>query len=341
MTISQQTELVDRPYRATDEQAVLDLLEASLGSGPVGRRAVEFWRWKHLENPFGRSFITVAEADDTIVGVRPFMRWRLRSEDRSFDAVRAVDTATHPDHQGKGIFSRLTRAALDDMRSEIDIVFNTPNGKSGPGYLKLGWREVGRVPIGIRVRRPLRFARRLPSLNRTTDADVSMDIDAEPAADGLRDPVAIDALLAAADPNDGRLATPKDAAYLRWRYADVPLLDYRAVRRTVGGDLRGLVLFRVRARGRLAECVVTELIVPAGDHAVARWLLRAAARVAAVDHVATSFPLGTTAFRAARSMGHVRAPGGMHLVTNPLRAVRPEPTSIRSWALTLGDLEVF
>ena len=63
------------------------------------------------------------------------------------------------------MFSRLTRAALDALDGQVDLVFNTPNGKSGPGYLKLGWREVGRVPVAVRVRRPLRLltARRGPA----------------------------------------------------------------------------------------------------------------------------------------------------------------------------------
>ena len=99
----------------------------------------------------------MAEHDDRLIGLRAFMRWRLAAGDRDLTAVRAVDTATHPDFQGMGVFSRLTRAALDAMEGQVDLVFNTPNGKSGPGYLKLGWREVGRVPVAVRVRRPLRL----------------------------------------------------------------------------------------------------------------------------------------------------------------------------------------
>ena len=62
-------------------------------------------------------------------------------------AVRAVDTATHPDHQGRGLFTALTMHALEACRAEgVAFVFNTPNAQSRPGYLKMGWREVGRPP---------------------------------------------------------------------------------------------------------------------------------------------------------------------------------------------------
>ena len=143
-----------RPYREEDESAVLELLDASLGGGPVGRRPPSFFRWKHMSNPFGRSFMLVAEDDGRIVGLRAFMRWRFQAGDRELLAVRAVDTATHPDYQGQGIFSRLTLAALDELGGQVDLVFNTPNEKSLPGYLKMGWRPVGQVPIRVRVRHP-------------------------------------------------------------------------------------------------------------------------------------------------------------------------------------------
>jgi GNAT superfamily N-acetyltransferase len=79
----------------------------------------------------------------------------------TINAVRAVDTATHPDWQGRGIFSRLTLGALDDLRDDgVDCVFNTPNDKSRPGYLKMGWQQVGKVPVSVRLTGP-RFDRQV------------------------------------------------------------------------------------------------------------------------------------------------------------------------------------
>nr|MDQ3958041.1 GNAT family N-acetyltransferase [Actinomycetota bacterium] len=145
-----------RPYTDADEPAVLELLQAAMGGGPAGARAPSFFRWKHLAGPFGRSFLILAEDSDRVVGLRAFMRWRFTGAGGTLDAVRAVDTATHPDYQGRGIFTRLTMEALDALRDEVDLVFNTPNKLSLPGYLKMGWAVTGRVPISVRVRRPVR-----------------------------------------------------------------------------------------------------------------------------------------------------------------------------------------
>ena len=53
-----------------------------------------------------KKFLLVQEDNGRIVGVRAFMQWRWVQEGKVYKALRAVDTATHPDYQGKGIFKR-------------------------------------------------------------------------------------------------------------------------------------------------------------------------------------------------------------------------------------------
>lgn len=337
-----QTQVLVRPWRDDDLAPVLGLLQAALGEGPAGSRPAEFFTWKHLENPFGRSLMLVAEADGRPVGLRAFMRWRFKTGGRTINAVRAVDTATHPDHQGQGIFSMLTRQAIETLHDEADLVFNTPNEKSLPGYLKMGWRLVGRVPILIGPHRPLRVALGFRSVREAvTPTRPRPDPAGESAADSLADPGAVARLLAARAA-EARLATDDDLTYLRWRYGSVPLLDYRAIREDGPEGLRGLALFRVRPRGRLWECTVAELIVGDGDRAVAGRLLQRIRRSTGADHVAASFPARSDQASAARRRGFVRAPGGMTMVVNPLGGgTRPDPLALDSWAIRLGDLEVF
>ena len=326
-----------RPFTAEDLPDVLELLDASLGGGPAGRRPPEFFRWKHLDNPFGPSFLLLASSDGRLVGLRAFLRWRLLTGDRVVAAVRAVDTATHPDAQGRGIFTRLTLAALDELRGQVDLVFNTPNAKSRPGYLKMGWREVGRVPVAVRVRRPLRLLRgRRPGADPGRPPPVA----APPAAAVLERGQEVAGLLWR-EPAPAGLATARDLGYLRWRYGAAPLLGYRAVTEERDGGLAGLAIFRVRPRGGLWEATVAEVLA-GGDPATARRLLRRVARAAPVDHLTLSAPAGSAAARAAARAGFLPSVAGISLVANPLAAgVRPDPFTRGSWSLTLGDLEVF
>jgi GNAT superfamily N-acetyltransferase len=332
-----------RPYGPEDEEPVLDLLRLSLGAGPGGERSREFFRWKHYDNPFGRSFMLVAEVDDTIVGLRAFMRWRFLSGSREFTAVRAVDTATHPHYQGRGIFSRLTQTALQNLDGEIDFVFNTPNEMSLPGYLKMGWRTVGKVPVSIRVRRPVRIVRAILSRrSKTTPTGAPPEIEAERASEALDDVQSLHQLLEGSVLSKDRFTTPRTAAYLKWRYGQAPLLDYRAVREFRDGRLVGIALFRVRPRGATWETMVADLIVPPPDRKTARRLLLRVAQAASVDHVTCHFPSGWVQAIAARQAGYFRAPVGLRLISKPLRNnLNPDPLNLGSWALTLGDLEVF
>ncbi|HEX2027362.1 MAG TPA: GNAT family N-acetyltransferase [Nitriliruptorales bacterium] len=334
-----------RPFGVGDEAAVLDLLTASLGPSPVGPWGPAFFRWKHLQNPYGRSLMLVAERAGRLVGFRAFMRWRFRAGQQELRAVRAVDTATHPGARREGVFSTLTAEALTALRADTDFVFNTPNERSLPGYTKMGWQVVGRLPVAIRVRHPVRFLRALPSLleGQLDDAVSPRGLAAMPAAEVLSDP-RLPALLHRVDQAasaDGVLRTDRSMGYLRWRYTDIPGLVYHGLLEG-DGDLRGVALFRVRPRGRSWEAAVVEVIAMPYEHRTVARLLGAVARSSAVDHVITYVPPGTSTARGARRAGYLPAPGRATLVTRPLHdRISPDPTRASSWGVGLGDLELF
>jgi len=344
-------ELVCRPLTEADTPAVLDLLTASLAGGPTGTRSADFFDWKHRRNPFGASPGLLTEAPDgRIAGVRLFLRWEWRdaANGRTVRAVRPVDTATHPDFQGRGIFRRLTVQLLEEVAPEAELVFNTPNGNSLPGYLKMGWRELGRVPVALRIARPAAFAlgaraalARRPA-RRTGPVHCPLPTAAEWFAEN---PGALDELLrerAEADTADRRLAVARTPAYLGWRYGDAPGLDYRVLTTRRGGELTGVAFGRPRRRGPLTEFTLAELIVRPGDRAGAARLLRRAAADSGCDHVATHLSPGTEAAAAALRSGYLTAPRtGMTLAARTPAGPLPADLTLPSWRFSLGDLEVF
>jgi GNAT superfamily N-acetyltransferase len=327
------TELEVRPASDDDLPAVLELAQASLGWRPDDPNEA-FFRWKHLENPAGRSPMWVAIDGGRVVGFRVFLRWRFVDDTgRTHLAVRAVDTATHPDHQGKGIFRRLTLGAIDELGDEgVDFVFNTPNTQSRPGYLKMGWQVVGRVPIAVRPR-SLRSAYRMTRArtaagkwSRPTTAGV-------PAAEALADEVALTTLLTSLRRPTG-LTTDRTVEHLRWRYRFDPLA-YRAVV-APGGTSHGLAVFRVRDRGAASEAVLCEVLVPDGDRRLAARLVTEVAHASDADYV-----IGTTRTRAPRSALPLPMPRQGPVLT--FRAVDPSQVMppLAAWSLTLGDVELF
>jgi hypothetical protein len=230
-----------------------------------------------------------------------------------------VDTATDPGHQGKGIFRRLTLGAVEELTSAgYDAVFNTPNDQSRPGYLKMGWVELGRPTLGARPRGPLAAVRMAQSRESAQKWSEPTKV-GQPAADALAGS-ALDTLLATLPPT-ARWATPRTAVYLRWRYGFEPL-QYRAL------EVRGgLGIFRVRRRGPSREVALCEWLAPGPDRRALHRLVAAAG-----DYVVAC---GLSA-----AHGLVPLPRQGPIVTwRPL--ARPASPELGDLALRLGDLELF
>lgn len=339
-------EPIVRAFRRDDEASVLTLLQTTLAGGPTGSRSVEFLRWKHMENPFGRSIGLIAEASGAIVGVRLVMRWAFVAAEGRIAAGRMVDTATHPAWQGRGIFRALTTASLEIARHDTALIFNTPNVTSRPGYLSMGWTEVGKVPTSISVAHPIRLLRGARWAFRHEGpkrAPAPRGLDLPPVADVLDDHADdVSALLEARRlAARGRLTTATDLTYLRWRYCDPPGLDYRAVPVVHAGRLTGLGIGRLRRRGTLREFTLAEVLVDPNYPEASRTVLRRARR-SGVDYVATHLPLGSPAARGLRAAGYATSRRvGLTLTELPLSDLVVDPAFPANWSLSLGDLEVF
>ncbi len=306
--------VIVRSMEERDLPTVLEVLRRALGEPPGLERTEELWRWKHIDNPFGRSLVLLAEVGERVAGVRAFMRWELVTpEGTLIRCVRAVDTATDPDFHRRGIFRTLTEAAVEKAESEgVDLIFNTPNPSSGAGYLQMGWSEVG--PIGIVARPSLRL---------------------------LTPPVAEDATLvdapagAPSDPVPDRaprgLRTPRTSEYLTWRYGRHPGARYRTVSH---GD-SATVVRENRRRGR-AEVVVSDLLGPSPLGS-----LRRAARLSRAAYMVGSFPPGSPERRVAVAAGMIPVPRvrALTLFARPLGEI-PGVLSLASWDVTFGDLEL-
>ena len=218
---------------------IVALLKLSLGESHVPKSEA-YWHWKHLENPFGASSVLLGWEGSQLVGVRAFMRWEWLQQGQVYRAVRAVDTATHPEFRGLGIFKRLTMSLVKYCKQQEDhFVFNTPNRQSKPGYLKMGWEEAGRLPIRMRVERPFVMLKNFIIHSERPDHR-SNDIKHYLDHPGLQ------LLLNENEKQLKTLVTNRSVTYLKWRYLDVPVAQYVAVGEEQGDELTGLIIGRIK-----------------------------------------------------------------------------------------------
>lgn len=305
-----------RAFTERDLAPTLEMLRLALGETPLLSRTPEWFGWKHFDNPFGRSILVVAESDNRIVGLRAFMRWELATPSGgTLRCVRAVDTATHPDHQRQGIFRKLTLESLERAAADgVDLVFNTPNPRSGAGYLKMGWADVGE--IDIMVHPTWRLAR--PGTRERGRALIS--------GDGPPTGIRVD------DRTAMGLRTPRTPEYLEWRFAGHPTAGYRRI--DVEG---GTAVVRPNLRHGRTELVISDVY---GSAPVAA--IRATRRRARADYLVCSFAHGSPERTAALRAGMIPIPrlSAFHLVARPLRELSIDVTRLENWDLAISDLEL-
>mgnify|MGYP005751056167 FL=1 len=190
-----------------DIPEIVSVLRQSLGESLLPK-SQELWKWKHQDNPFGPSPVLLALENNKIVGVRAFLRWDFSNQSDSIRSCRAVDTAVHPDYQGKGIFTKLTLKLIEEVRNEgLDLIFNTPNAQSTPGYLKMGWEKSGQLPLFL----GLRFAKKSKVLVPNSDWNQVRDLVKK---------------LELTPPKGQKFTTQVKPGYFAWRYENCPLFPY-------------------------------------------------------------------------------------------------------------------
>jgi len=219
---------------------IVELLKVTLGESLIPK-SVDFWNWKHNANPFGQSKTILAFDNERLIGVRAFMCWQFSNNNEIVKCVRAVDTAVHPNYQGKGIFSKLTLAALENCKKDnISLVFNTPNKISKIGYLKLGWVELGRLSLRLLI--PMHIPKiyneeflikhlksyeivKINEVNITTNSD--------------------------------KFSTQLNADYLNWRYVNCPIGKYYSI--TKASEF--IIIFRFKKVKSFTELRLCEVAI--------------------------------------------------------------------------------
>jgi len=324
-----------RRFRGEDEAAVLAMLQVAFGRWPRGLDGVggaEFFAWKHRASPFGPSTLLVAELDGSVLGFVALMPWRLRFSGQIRNTIRGVDLVVDPSHRRRGVSMRLMEAVRDCYGPEIALGWSNPNERSTPGVLKSGRERVAGLPTYIAAGSLAAGASRRPAARGRRDAagqDGALDV-----AAALYDDELVARVLAHDDERRDRIATARDLDFLRWRYGHPGV--YRAS--VACRDERGAIaIFRVQERGRLRVARICELLVANGDVVLARRLVRDVRRASGAHALTCAF----SASRTAALCGFVRSPRATMIASNPLHHdLVPDPTSPRSWALSLGDLEL-
>mgnify|MGYP003575011321 CR=1 FL=1 len=329
-----------RPATPEDKPAIINLMKQSLGETLIPK-SEGLWNWKHEQNPFGPSFVLIAEENKELIGLRAFMQWRWLWKEETYKAIRAVDTATHPAHQGKGIFKKLTLQQLAACKEEgVHFVFNTPNDKSKPGYLKMGWVEQGKMPLKFAVCNPFAIAY-AKFFNKGRFSSEAID----PTPEQEWQPQ-IPELAKQYQPQSNNLVTALTPQYISWRYAQNPLFRYNYF--TDGKNF--LLISRVKNHSFTKELRLVDFILlnPNANPSSISTEIKKQVKQYCKKHVINLISFSGNQFQqytpyfAWMGMLPVKPLGPIITLKDINMNERfPELLSVSNWNYSLGDMELF
>jgi len=310
-----------RPFRPEDLPEVLALFQESYGKSLDER----FYRWRFLENPNGPAMILLAIAGEQVVS--HYAVCPAFSRDPSGGAVRtaqSMTTMTHPDHTGRGLFTRLAGELYERIAADhgVEIVFGFPNANSHYGFReKLGWADIHIMSFLTRD------VGNCPERDfRTVCWEASGDF--------------LDAQIATLE---GWQPYRRDREFLRWRYEKCPTVEYTAVAPEETRLPVALVVKEHEVSGGARELDIVDVL---GDHSPGALLAVVDAAVAfaasrGLVQITTWIDLFHPLWqvlesRRFRPSGPITYFGARALARKWDAAFDP-----RAWRITMGDSDVF
>jgi len=227
-------------------------------------RGDRYWNWKFLDSPFGRSVLTVAEANDRIVGVDNLWPWEFRVRGSVYKAYQPCDSVVRPEARGAGVFRNMRLFGLDLVKdTHPAFLFNFPNSQSITTNLSLGWYSLGKVRWIVKVLRPLNLIKGMRSVEKAGAVRLpeSYNLDLQ----------FLQSLSAKYQATDEIIRPNRREGFFEWRYLNHPGRYYGMTSIEKGGSsIAGI--FTVNQRQVYREMFIVDFV---GDRKLLPELLKA------------------------------------------------------------------
>lgn len=346
-----------RRYQRADAAGVRAVLEATYGALAPPQSVSDWWSFGCPETTGG---FMVAEVGGRVVGVQPMDLFRFADAETAVTGGLLIGVAVHPEFRRRGIFTALVRGCEEEAwRQGAAFVTTMPNERSRPGFLKMGYADLGRRRLLLKpldCRALSKAAIRFPWLHwlvgeLTSAVQAVVKPVSRRGAWQVREVGDLPKNLSEIERQHARhfpgLRVQRTATWWRWRYLDSPLRRYRLFEaRTSAGEVTGVAAICDEVRDGLRVAYLMDVaavqpdVVP--DLAVTAFeMARDQGAVAAA--AVTSSPALSRALRRAgfwmvpmwaplkRFYSVVRFnPAGEALVSSTWR-------QIHGWYQTLGD----
>jgi predicted N-acetyltransferase YhbS len=332
-----------REASRADWPMIRELMVTSFGEAGEVRPAA-YNDWLYEATPFGKSLSFVAMDGDRCVGHEGLLPARLRLGSETVAGAQSMDTMTHPDYRGQGVFVAVAGAAIEHAASlGMEVFYGFPNPTSLPGLLRLNWDHVTDVPNWTR---PVCVASLLPPvvgplaelvagwLPRGRRAGVEVRA-------GRPDAAELDAVLDRWRAQKRLCRVDRSAAWLDWRYDPRSGVDFDWFGAYRGGQAVGYGVAGARtaawSTGRMHIFELTSDDSEASSAMLAAMIDRATERSMRVLKAATNDP---ELVRLLRRTGFIkRGSRGLLVRAQTARVLGGNIHMASSWRIDGGDAD--
>lgn len=331
----------------SDVDLIRDLYRVVRGAA----RPAAYDHWRYIASPLGPVPGALAMEGGRAVGFYTLWPTPLRVGATDVAGAQSMDTMTHPDFRGQGIFIALARACYEIASARgIRLLYGFPNSESYPGFVRrLDWIHAGDIQHWIRPIRPSRNPRLPTPLRWPADAIAALwpsgSRHGYDVATGLADPGRLTALVAE-ESAGGHCRVDRTSAWLAWRYGAKAAQGYEWIMASTQSQTRAVAVWGMQDEfwggARDGRAHLVELSgADAGARAAAltETIARARARGAWLLETVTNAPEKINALRRAGFISHRAAP----LIVRTLgdAAFTPSPLKGKHWRIMGGDLDTF
>ena len=217
--------------------------------------------WRFFSLPEGAVPVTLAVDEDRLGGSYSLWPAKLKIGNDIIKGAQSMDTMTHPDYQGQGVFTRLAQACYDIATADgYRVLYGFPNPSSYPGFVKrLGWTHTGDITHWVRYIKPSGHPR-MPAIAKPFVDSISAFLPAGRTRgydiDRNRPNVSqLLPLLENWNRTVGPCAVSRSIEWLDWRYSAAAEQDYRWVVAAADGKLQAMGIWgrQTSAWGKAAD----------------------------------------------------------------------------------------
>lgn len=213
-----------------------------------------YLKWQYLNNPAGTPFLFTSKeiSTNTLAGQYLVLPMEYQIMGEKISGSLSLNTLTHPDHQGKGLFTKMAGATyMDCAENNNFFTIGFPNPLSYPGFVrKLDFAHLGDIPLLIKPLKPIKiFLSYFKKEKEKHGGEIAFkqfsknenikELDFNDAKDQNKYIAFWNSIKV-----NYPISSNKTFEFLKWRYNDHPTKTYKVFYSQVDEKMKGIIIMR-------------------------------------------------------------------------------------------------